>query len=258
MTVAEPSAEPTPDGAESLVAEFDRDGYVIVRGLFGPAEVAELGAALADARDGVASGELDRRYAGNDLVGDFEGAAPPFVHYVLRVTEISTAADAAFHHPALLDLVRRVLGPDMWLYDVDDHGVVYQDARPGPGMTYSRIGWHSDHQSRPTAAIWPGVALTFHIDGTSPANGFLRVVPGSHRRGWDDVPGGFGKIDGEVAVYCEPGDVLLHHSDLWHSAARATEDPPGGIRRHMRGSFMGGRRPAAGERLEPFNKNAER
>ena len=105
---------------------------------------------------------------------------------------------------------------------------------------------------------WENGRLTFHIDGTSPANGFLRVVPGSHRHGWDDVPGGFGKIDGEVAVYCEPGDVLLHHSDLWHSAARATEEWPGGIRRHMRGSFMGGRRLGPGERLEPFNRNADR
>jgi hypothetical protein len=252
------AAEATIAGAETLVAEFERDGYVIVRGLFDPAAVAELGGALDDLRERLARGELDRSWAGDDLVADFEGALPPFVHYVRAVTTLSPVADAAFHQPALLDLVRRLLGPDFWLYDIDDHGVVYQDARPGPGMTYSRIGWHSDHQSRPTAAIWPGVALTVHIDATSPANGFLRVVPGSHRRGWDDVPGGFGKIDGEVAVYCEAGDVLLHHSDLWHSAARATQEWPGGIRRHMRGSFMGGRRLGPGERLEPFNKNAER
>jgi hypothetical protein len=243
---------------ESLLADFDRDGYVIVRGLFTPEELAELGGQLAAARERVAAGELDRRWAGDDLVGAFDGAAPPFVHYVLRVTELSPAADAAFHHPRLAELVERILGPDHWLYDIDDHGVVYQDARPGPGMSYSRIGWHSDHQSRPTSDIWPGVALTFHLDPTSPANGFLRVVPGSHRMGWDAVPGGFGKIDGEVAVYCDAGDVLLHHSDLWHSAARATEDAPGGIRRHMRGSFLSGRRLAPGQRLEPFNKNAAR
>ncbi len=75
--------------------------------------------------------------------------------------------------------------------------------------------------------------------------------------GTDDMPLGFDKVPDEVGVYCNRGDVILHHSDLWHSAARATEDAPGGVRRHMRGSFMGGTRPGDGE-LEPFNKNAMR
>ena len=60
-------------------------------------------------------------------------------------------------------------------------GVVYQDARPGRESSYTRIGWHSDWQSGPNLDIWPSVAFTFHVDATSPANGFLRVVPGSHR-----------------------------------------------------------------------------
>jgi len=59
-------------------------------------------------------------------------------------------------------------------------------------------------------------------------------------------------------VYCERGDVLLHHSNLWHSAARATEDPPGGIRRHVRGGWYGGNRPAAKHGLDDFVKNARR
>jgi ectoine hydroxylase-related dioxygenase (phytanoyl-CoA dioxygenase family) len=125
-------------------------------------------------------------------------------------------------------------------------------------MTYTRIGWHSDHQSRPTSDIWPGLAITVHLDATSPANGFLRVVPGSHLGGTEDMPRGFEKVPGEIGVYCDRGDVMFHHSDLWHSAARATEDPPLGVRRHLRGTFLGGRRLAANEELEPFNKNAAR
>ena len=52
--------------------------------------------------------------------------------------------------------------------------------------------------------------------------------------------------------------VMLHQSDLWHSAARATENAPRGVRRHIRGAFLGGRRLAPDECLEPFNKNAAR
>ena len=136
----------------------------------------------------------------------------------------------------------RLLGEQAWLLEDDRFGVVYQDARPGDQSGYSRIGWHSDHQSGPHLDMWPSVGFTIHIDPTSPRNGFLRVLPGSHLGGTDEMPLGFEHVPGEIAVYCERGDVLLHHSDLWHSAARATDDGEGAIRRHVRGGWYGGAR----------------
>jgi ectoine hydroxylase-related dioxygenase (phytanoyl-CoA dioxygenase family) len=220
--------------------------------------LAQLQAEMEELQRRAGRGELDARHGGDMFLAAFDGDRPPYVHYVNAVTEISPAADAAFHHPAVLEVVERALGPRAYFWDYNGHGAVYQDARPGPGMTYTRIGWHTDHQSRPTSDIWPGLAVTWHLDATSPANGFLRVVPGSHLGGTDGMPLGFEKVPGEVGVYCERGDVMFHHSDLWHSAARATEDPPLGVRRHLRGTFLGGRRLASGEELEPFNKNAAR
>ena len=144
-----------------------------------------------------------------------------------------------------MEVVARLLGEQAWLLEDDRFGVVYQDARPGDQSGYSRIGWHSDHQSGPNLDVWPSVAFTIHIDPTSPRNGFLRVLPGSHRGGTDEMPLGFEHVPGEIALYCERGDVLLHHSDLWHSAARATDDGEGAIRRHVRGGWYGGARLAA-------------
>jgi ectoine hydroxylase-related dioxygenase (phytanoyl-CoA dioxygenase family) len=131
--------------------------------------------------------------------------------------------------------------------------------------------------------MWPATAVTIHIDGTSPANGFLRVVPGSHL--WatpaphDNVNGAvvppgsaatggytaapppfpmplrFEKVPGEVALYAEPGDILFHDCYLWHSAAVATDITS--RRRHVRGSWYGGQRPVEfGEK--DFVKNAAR
>ena len=88
-------------------------------------------------------------------------------------------------------MARRTLGPQAWLLDYEVFGVVYQDARPDPGSGYSRIGWHTDHQSGPHLDMWPGVAFTVHFDPTSPANGFLRVLPGSHLGGTEGIPPGF-------------------------------------------------------------------
>ena len=136
--------------------------------------------------------------------------------------------------------------------------MVYQDARPGPRSGYSRIGWHTDHQSGPHLDIWPGIAFTVHFDPTSPANGFLRVLPGSHRGGTDGIPPGFERVPGEIAVYQERGDVLFHHADLWHAAARATADGEPAVRRHLRGSWHGGARLPVGHGTADFVKNALR
>ena len=243
---------------DALVADFERDGYVVLKGLFDTTTLDRLQEEMEHLQQAAARGELGPEHAGTMFLAPFAGDEPPYVHYVNGVTAISPAADAAFHHPVITAFVTRVLGPRMYMWDYNGHGAVYQDARPGEGMTYTRIGWHSDHQSRPTSDIWPGVAVTFHLDPTSPANGFLRVVPGSHRGTDEGMPVGFEKVPGEVGVYCDRGDVMVHHSDLWHAAARATEDPPAGVRRHIRGTYLGGRRLSADEELEPFNKNAAR
>ena len=142
--------------------------------------------------------------------------------------------------PVLVDVATRILGPEAWLLDYEQFGVVYQDARPDPGSAYSRIGWHTDHQSGPHLDIWPGAAFTIHFDPTSPANGFLRVLPGSHLGGPAGIPPGFERVPGEIALYQERGDVLFHHADLWHGAARGTADGDAAIRRHLRGSWHGG------------------
>ena len=68
------------------------------------------------------------------------------------------------------------------------------------------------------------------------------------------MPLRFEKVPGEVAVYAERGDILLHDCYLWHSAARATDDDS--RRRHVRGGYFGGTKPAAG--VEEFIKNAAR
>lgn len=248
---------------DTLVEDFRRDGYVVVAGLFSDRELDALDAAMVALQTAVADGSIDRsRYAGDYLTSAAPGDALPFVNYVKDVTTLSPEAEAAFTHPALVELIRRGLGvEEVWRFGPEHgsrFGVVYQDSRPGHESGYSRIGWHADHQAYPSSDFFPSVAITLHLDATSPANGFLRVVPGSHRWPTDGMPLGFEKIAGEVAVYCDRGDVILHHCDLWHSAARATEDPPGGIRRHLRGSWNAGRRPAPGEELEAFNKNAAR
>jgi hypothetical protein len=247
------------DDLDELCTFFQLNGFATLRGAFDEAELAATGDELVRAQQRLVAGESDARYATDILdVPDAVIDGRPFAHYVCFATQASGLADRMVHHPALIEVHRRLLGPDAWLLDYEQFGVVYQDARPGPGSGYSRIGWHTDHQSGPHLDIWPGVAFTIHFDPTSPANGFLRVLPGSHRGGTDGIPPGFERVPGEIAVYQERGDVLFHHADLWHGAARGTADGPPAVRRHLRGSWHGGTRLPLGHGTDDFVKNALR
>jgi hypothetical protein len=242
-----------------LYDDYNAHGFAVLSGLYSGAELDALQDELSGLQARLVAGELPDG-CGTVILDEPDAVIDdePFAHYVCEITTVSDVARTAVVHPQLVDAARALLGPQAWLLEDDRFGVVYQDARPANGSGYSRIGWHSDAQSGPTLDWWPSMAFTIHLDATSPQNGFLRVVPGSHLGGTDDMPLGFEKVPGEVAVYCGRGDVLLHHSDLWHSAARATDDGPGGIRRHIRGGWYGGTRPTTHHGLDDFVKNARR
>lgn len=272
----------TPDRRAELLDYYRSNGFAIVRGLLGDDLVDRMETDCVRAQQQVIDGELPQRY-GSTVFLDDASKAQKFANYVEYVSELSPAVVEAATHPELVEILTDLLGTGLWWNDGHRGGVVYQDSRPGKESGYTRIGWHADWQAAPNLDIWPATAFTFHIDGTSPANGFLRVVPGSHRwatpapyrninhvpvpedsrptGGYTEaeppfpMPLGFEKIRGEIGVYTERGDIILHDAYLWHSAARATDDVA--TRRHVRGGYLTGDREGDGRR-EVFVKNAAR
>jgi hypothetical protein len=247
------------DELDELAAFYAMWGFAILRGVYTDSELVALSTDMEHQQSALLAGELPPK-CGTAVLDDPDAAVEgsPFAHYVCHVSQVSAVADQAVRARPLVAAMQRLIGPDCWLLDYERFGVVYQDSRPGEETYYSRIGWHTDWQSGPHLSIWPSTAFTIHLDGTSPANGFLRVVPGSHRLGPEAQPLGFEPVIGEIAVYAERGDVILHDAHLWHSAARATEDPPGGVRRHIRGGYYGGTRLDEGHGVDDFVKNARR
>ena len=175
------------DQLDQLVSFYEVNGYATLRRAFDEPALAEAEDELAAVQRLLSEGELDARH-GTVILDEPDATIDnrPFAHYVCFATAASPTADRLVHHPVLVEIAGRLLGPNAWLLDYEQFGVVYQDARPDPGSGYSRIGWHTDHQSGPHLDIWPGAAFTIHFDPTSPANGFLRTLPGSHLGGPQD------------------------------------------------------------------------
>lgn len=272
------------DALDDLVAFYREQGFAVLGGALAEDVLRRLEMECVEAQVALVAGELSERHGTTELIeADAAVKAQQFANYVLRITELSPAARDIVHSSLVAGVMARCLGPTAWSGGGDLFGYVYQDARPGPDSSYKRIGWHSDWQSGPHLSVWPSTAVTIHIDATGPANGFLRVVPGSHRWAtpapYENVNGAvvpegsaefggysqesppqpmplrFENLPGEVPLYAQRGDILFHDCYLWHSAAVATD--PLGRRRHVRGSWYSGVAPAD---LGPgdFVKNAAR
>lgn len=192
----------------TIRAAYERDGYVILRDCVG----ADL---VADARDHVewlAKAHPERRpeQLTNELVAD-----DPF--WVRLVGD-----------QRLLDLAEVFVGPDIALFA--SHYI------SKPPFTGQEVRWHQD------GAYWPldpmeVVTFWLAVDESTPENGCLRVIPGSHRQELheirtvaDDANVLGSEIDAAVDesqavdLALSPGDVEVHHPRILH-ASNANTSP---------------------------------
>jgi hypothetical protein len=246
---------PLDDRKRALVrALFDELGFVVVRGLFTEDEIDELQADLWRVHSALMAGELDRRHAAPELEPPSEVVIDglPFCNYVVYANQASPVADRMIRGSEIAELAPSVIDGPSYFYDYDRHGAMYLDARGA--SNYRGLVWHPDFESTADLPIWPATAFTINLDATSPENGFLRMLPGSHRDAPAVRPEAYEKVPGEVAVYCERGDLLLHHSHLWHAAGRPSNDAA--LRRHIRGKWCSGEPIPAGAWDGTFNGSA--
>ena len=145
------------------------------------------------------------------------------VHYISKVHTILDFAAEAATHPAVLDAVESILGPDIMLFDVT---YIIKESH-----TDSFVSWHQDLtywglSSDDQVSMW--LALS-PADGQS---GCMRMVPGSHTAGQlahedseDDNNVLFRRqsvqnVDEAGAVLCPlaPGEASFHHGWTLHAS----------------------------------------
>ncbi|MQA85651.1 MAG: phytanoyl-CoA dioxygenase family protein [Streptosporangiales bacterium] len=187
---------------EEVRERYDRDGYLIFRDVVD----AELVGEAADHVRWLQEKHPGRR--GEDLSHELVARDPSWVRLV--------------SDDRLLEVTQIFLGDDLALFASHYISKPPYDGKP--------VLWHQD------GAYWPlepmrVVTLWLAVDDSTPDNGCMRVVPGSHRedlyelRRRDDVDSVLGsesavEVDESRAVdlVLAPGDVEVHHPNILHAS----------------------------------------
>ncbi len=184
-------------------AQFDRDGYVVVRDAIPRETIADLEAAI-DRWESQAEEWLRTQPNGEMFIAKADEITFT-VHLVTRCPE----AKAFSEHPTLVGIAHDVMGPDVRMYWDQ---AVYK--KPEPDREFP---WHQDNGY---AFVEPQQYLTCWVPLTSATldNGCPWIVPGLHRMGTlqhRTTAVGFQCLDqpeGAVAAPAEPGDIVVFSS----------------------------------------------
>lgn len=135
-------------------------------------------------------------------------------------------------HRAVLDAVESLIGPEIL---IDGNLVFYKPPHDAGYASWHQDSVYSGWHLTPSVSAW--IALT----ASEPANGCMRVVPGSHKQGvleHDNVhdPNLLNKrgerlrmdVDESQAVdvMLRPGEMSLHHTNIVHGSNPNTSDGP--------------------------------
>jgi ectoine hydroxylase-related dioxygenase (phytanoyl-CoA dioxygenase family) len=154
--------------------------------------------------------------------------------------QVSTIFEPFAHHPAfrelvfhpgIVDCVERLIGPDIQLH----HTMLNLK----PRSEFTQFEWHQDYAFLPHTNF-DLLAVMIHLDDSTPANGCLTVIPGSHR--WGPVqhvyPSEYGaswRLADESVLAdrtrwldlpVPAGGMELHHCNMLHSSRPNLTDQP--------------------------------
>ena len=175
--------------------------------------------------------EAERYLAEYEAVAAALGGSPKAVQMTQIHRYYRWAWDLGFH-PAVLDAVESVLGPDIMLWSAQ---VFAKRARDPGYITMHQDGTYWGLEGGEVTTAW--VALT----GSTSENGCMRLLPGSHRwsiqphtdtyaaqnlltRG-QEVQADYNETD-VVDIELRPGQMSLHHVRAVHGSYANASDRP--------------------------------
>src|SRR5947209_7468131 len=220
--------------AESMRACFDENGYVVVRQLFGPQEVAELREHYMHLR---ASGS----YPG-DLVGVDANSSDPLKRYprMIHMHHWDDASRKWLLSPRLNELLTGLLGREPYAVQT----MLYFKPAGARGQAM--------HQDQYFLRARPGTCMAawLALDDCDEANGCMQVVPGSQswpllcttqadtKTSFTDVTVPLPEGQEICSIVMQAGDVLFFEGTLVHGSSPNTTNDR--FRRSLIGHYISG------------------
>ena len=218
-----------PTTIEQAADAFTRDGFVRLRGLISPGELAVLQRDSAAIIDGSYENVANPSDYFHDILPDSGEEVFHRVQYVFDKAREGSFI-ALLGQPFVLELVQHLLGDD---FVCAAEALVFK--MPGNGR---EVAIHTDADPF-DAKLSPLIFnVDYYLDDSSEENGCLWVEPGSHRnvheRSREHVFRGldFSKMQ---PVPMRAGDVLLHNVRLIHGSPRSNG---GALRRTLYYEFQ--------------------
>src|SRR6186713_3118865 len=151
--------------SDSAVVEYERDGYVLVRGMLDPVEIGLLSRAAREDR------VLDQK---SFKKGDGEGG-------VVRLSLWNHPTDTLYgmiaRSQSIVESAEKILGDEVYHYHSK---MIMKDARVGGAWT-----WHQDYGYwYQNGVLAPNLTSAYiAVDQATRENGCLQVIEGSHSCG---------------------------------------------------------------------------
>jgi ectoine hydroxylase-related dioxygenase (phytanoyl-CoA dioxygenase family) len=223
--------------AEQL-ADYDRDGYLVLRGVLPPTVLDQLRAVFTATVDRLAA-----QWKAEGLIEDAHQELPFETRFAAlrtqnparfatswRKTLIDPAVYQLWQLPELVGPVRSLLGDELYA-----HGV--WNGRPRePHDPIQKVLWHQDaHYYKNWDPTDGGlVSVWMPLVPVDAESGCLEMAAGSHRSGWIERHRGFNRLftvadealegTDQRAISMQPGDVLMFSDTTLHQALHNTSD----------------------------------
>jgi hypothetical protein len=214
----DPAATFTPDSPREDMAHFLRTaGYLFVRGVFAPDEIAAFRAEAeelaGEARKGDKLSWWGKDAAGAEVLTRVtRAAAKPALRTLPRDPRLV----------ALKDLADERLEHRVPPSAVEGVSVIWK--RPGMSEGLGDLPWHRDCGMGGHALMCPTLIASVFLTASTPETGELRMLPGSWQRGCGPVDARDPRAPKGVSFAAAPGDVSLHYGDTMHAAPPPSRD----------------------------------
>lgn len=247
-------AHNTPQSTVNLtdeqMAQYERDGFLIIEDLVSQDEVRALRDRVSEythgGRDhGSLRVQVEPKVTRGEMKVDHPGDA---IRKIEGLVDYDDLYQALGLHPNIVGVIEQILGPDIKMFR---NAMLCKPPRVGSAK--------EPHQDSPYWPIEPMSLCScwFAIDDATLDNGCMRVIPGAHKLGalkhvgegdfLEIEPGQYDR-DSEVAAPMRAGSGLFFHSLLPHYTAPNNTD---NWRRAIALSYMSSRSKYTGEGESP-------